>query len=72
MFYYRSDGAMCAMLEISARVKASRETQSIDKDFRPIPDCCPGHRTAMRLRRNAMVQGHRRVQRLAVVGSTGL
>ena len=41
MFYYRSDGAMCAMLEISARVKASRETRSIDKDFRPIPDCCP-------------------------------
>ena len=40
MFYYRSDGAMCAMLEISARVKASRETRSIDK-FRQFPDCCP-------------------------------
>ena len=43
MFYYRTDGAMCAMLEISARVKASRQTRSIEviKMLRQVPDCCP-------------------------------
>ena len=52
MFYYRSDGAMCAMLEISARIEASRETQSIDKDS----DFQTQSKTLRVLRRNVMAK----------------